>query len=120
MYLYECPECGNKVKLAQPAVPGKKRFIGGHDRDPRFQRPDDELPRRFTAAQQFDDDVRSAGEHGVRRRGQPAVGVRPAFPRVAHECPVDAQPRMRLAIEKAYQRRSDVAAAEQPDPEGMA
>lgn len=24
MYLYECPECGNKVKLAQPAVPGKK------------------------------------------------------------------------------------------------
>ncbi|HET6573052.1 MAG TPA: hypothetical protein VFG68_05585, partial [Fimbriiglobus sp.] len=24
MYVYECPECGNKVKLAQPAVPGKK------------------------------------------------------------------------------------------------
>ncbi len=24
MFQYECPECGNKVKLAQPAAPGKK------------------------------------------------------------------------------------------------
>ena len=100
------------------SVMRQEGLVGGHDRNAAGERVEDQRPRRFEAAEGFDDDRGAGSEHGFGVGRRPHARCGAGAQGIAHERrrDLDARaPRRRSGRGQPRHRGANLAQAEQAD-----